>query len=146
MLTPLALLGVQMQFHDRIAQLVYTFPEDAVTSTGAPFWSAPKRFPHALTFDAADPSQVCACADCAGACVLCAPVCLSSPRHKRSCPARDGCTRSNHLRSGFVAQPSTQVRFCWHLLAVRMLLRSIWHLAGSIHPGSLHPEGAHLLH
>jgi len=50
-------LAPQTQFHDRIAQLVYTFPEDAVTSTGAPFWSAPKRFPHALTFDAADPSQ-----------------------------------------------------------------------------------------
>jgi ubiquitin-activating enzyme E1 len=47
----------ETQFHDRIAQLVYTFPEDAVTSTGAPFWSAPKRFPRALTFDAADPSQ-----------------------------------------------------------------------------------------
>jgi hypothetical protein len=108
-------------FHDRIAQLVYTFPEDAATSTGArggvtwwrrggvvvcfrglgsaglpgaaagalpagsgpphptpphptpphptpphptpphpagaPFWSAPKRFPHVLKFDAADPTH-----------------------------------------------------------------------------------------
>ena len=26
-------------------QLIFTFPEDAATSTGAPFWSAPKRFP-----------------------------------------------------------------------------------------------------
>lgn len=55
---------LQRQFHDRIAQLVYTFPEDAVTSTGAPFWSAPKRFPHALTFDAADPSQARALSGC----------------------------------------------------------------------------------
>jgi Ubiquitin-activating enzyme active site len=47
-----------VQFHDRIAQLVYTFPEDSVTSTGAPFWSAPKRFPHPLSFDASDASQV----------------------------------------------------------------------------------------
>lgn len=51
----------QVQFHDRIAQLVYTFPEDSVTSTGAPFWSAPKRFPHPLIFDASDSSQVLIC-------------------------------------------------------------------------------------
>lgn len=56
--TPCCPAHLQTQFHDRIAQLVYTFPEDAVTSTGAPFWSAPKRFPHALTFDEADASQV----------------------------------------------------------------------------------------
>ncbi len=47
-----------MHFHDRIAQLVYTFPEDAPTSTGALFWSAPKRFPRALDWSAADPSHV----------------------------------------------------------------------------------------
>lgn len=37
-------------------QLIYTFPEDAATSTGAPFWSAPKRFPRPLEFSSADPS------------------------------------------------------------------------------------------
>lgn len=47
-----------MHFHDRIAQLVYTFPEDAPTSTGALFWSAPKRFPRALEWSAADASHV----------------------------------------------------------------------------------------
>jgi len=47
----------QQQFHDRIAQLTFTFPEDARTSTGALFWSAPKRFPRALTFDPTDPSH-----------------------------------------------------------------------------------------
>ena len=52
-----ALRGAQMHFHDRIAQLVYTFPEDAPTSTGALFWSAPKRFPRALDWSAADPSH-----------------------------------------------------------------------------------------
>lgn len=41
----------------RIGQLVFTFPEDATTSTGAPFWSAPKRFPSVLRFDAADPTH-----------------------------------------------------------------------------------------
>ncbi len=54
----------QDYFHNRIAQLTFTFPEDASTSTGAPFWSAPKRFPRALDFDATDAShasfvQVC---------------------------------------------------------------------------------------
>lgn len=53
-----ALHDAQMHFHDRIAQLVYTFPEDAPTSTGALFWSAPKRFPRALEWSAADPSHV----------------------------------------------------------------------------------------
>ena len=43
-----------MQFHDRIAQLVFTFPEDATTSSGNLFWSAPKRFPRAIRFDAQD--------------------------------------------------------------------------------------------
>lgn len=47
----------QQQFHDRIAQLTHTFPEDARTSTGSLFWSAPKRFPKALVFDAGDPSH-----------------------------------------------------------------------------------------
>lgn len=45
---------LQSHFHDRIAQLVYTFPEDAVTSTGSLFWSPPKRCPHPLHFSAAD--------------------------------------------------------------------------------------------
>ena len=49
---------LQFQFHERIAQLVYTFPEDATTSTGSLFWSAPKRFPQPLTFNSADPSHV----------------------------------------------------------------------------------------
>ncbi|DBB17709.1 TPA: NEDD8-activating protein uba3 [Trebouxia sp. C0006] len=53
-----ACLKFQFQFHERIAQLVYTFPEDATTSTGALFWSAPKRFPQPLTFNPADPSHV----------------------------------------------------------------------------------------
>ena len=51
-------LTLQFQFHERIAQLIYTFPEDATTSTGSLFWSAPKRFPQPLTFSASDPSHV----------------------------------------------------------------------------------------
>jgi len=37
-----------------VKQLTTTFPEDAVTSTGAPFWSPPKRFPRPVEFDPAD--------------------------------------------------------------------------------------------
>ena len=44
----------QDQFHDKIKQLTYTFPEDAVTSSGSPFWSAPKRFPRAVVFSSSD--------------------------------------------------------------------------------------------
>lgn len=47
----------QQQFHDRVAQLTHTFPEDARTSTGALFWSAPKRFPRAVVFDPTDPAH-----------------------------------------------------------------------------------------
>lgn len=43
---------------NRVKQLIYTFPEDAATSTGAPFWSAPKRFPHPLQLSTSDPSHL----------------------------------------------------------------------------------------
>lgn len=39
-------------------QLIFTFPEDAATSTGSPFWSAPKRFPQPLQFSTTDPSNL----------------------------------------------------------------------------------------
>lgn len=45
-------------FSDRVKQLTFTFPEDAVTSTGAPFWSAPKRFPRPLQFSVEDVSHL----------------------------------------------------------------------------------------
>ncbi|KAG8967631.1 hypothetical protein FRC03_009660 [Tulasnella sp. 419] len=37
-----------------IRQLLFSLPKDAVTSTGQPFWSGPKRAPEALTFDPDD--------------------------------------------------------------------------------------------
>ncbi|GJP35185.1 hypothetical protein CLOM_g19695 [Closterium sp. NIES-68] len=43
-------------FANRIKQLTYTFPEDASTSTGLPFWSPPKRFPSAVVFTPDDPT------------------------------------------------------------------------------------------
>ncbi|XP_042213364.1 ubiquitin-like modifier-activating enzyme 1 isoform X1 [Homarus americanus] len=40
------------QFHNQIVQLLHNFPKDQTTSSGEPFWSGPKRCPHALAFDA----------------------------------------------------------------------------------------------
>lgn len=45
-------------FANNIKQLLFNFPRDAVTSTGAPFWSGPKRAPTPLAFDAADPTHM----------------------------------------------------------------------------------------
>ncbi|XP_074357659.1 ubiquitin-activating enzyme E1 1-like [Apium graveolens] len=45
-------------FSNRVKQLIFTFPEDASTSTGAPFWSAPKRFPQPLQFTTSDPTHL----------------------------------------------------------------------------------------
>lgn len=53
-----ARLKFEDYFSNRVKQLIFTFPEDAATSTGAPFWSAPKRFPHPLQFSSADPSHL----------------------------------------------------------------------------------------
>lgn len=41
----------QDNYSNNIQQLLYNFPPDQVTSSGAPFWSGPKRCPHPLTFD-----------------------------------------------------------------------------------------------
>ncbi|XP_014489657.1 ubiquitin-activating enzyme E1 1 [Vigna radiata var. radiata] len=49
-----ARLKFEDYFASRVKQLIYTFPEDAATSTGASFWSAPKRFPHPLQFSSSD--------------------------------------------------------------------------------------------
>ncbi|KAI4305340.1 hypothetical protein L6164_028712 [Bauhinia variegata] len=53
-----ARLKFEDYFSNRVKQLIYTFPENATTSTGAPFWSAPKRFPHPLQFSASDPGHL----------------------------------------------------------------------------------------
>ncbi|WOK96678.1 ubiquitin-activating enzyme E1 2-like isoform X1 [Canna indica] len=53
-----ARLRFEDYFTNRVKQLTFTFPEDAATSTGAPFWSAPKRFPRPLQFSSSDPSHL----------------------------------------------------------------------------------------
>jgi ubiquitin-activating enzyme E1 len=45
-------------FNNNIRQLLYNFPLDMVTSTGAPFWSGPKRAPAPLKYDPNDPVHV----------------------------------------------------------------------------------------
>ncbi|XP_066400668.1 ubiquitin-activating enzyme E1 3 isoform X1 [Miscanthus floridulus] len=53
-----ARLRFEDYFSNRVKQLTFTFPEDAATSTGTPFWSAPKRFPCPLQFSATDSSHI----------------------------------------------------------------------------------------
>eukprot|EP00736_Rhodelphis_marinus_P003571 Rmarinus@m.19049 len=45
-------------FNDRILQLLHIYPADSKTRSGLPFWSPPKRFPHAVAFDLNDSSHV----------------------------------------------------------------------------------------
>uniref|UniRef100_A0A665UR27 E1 ubiquitin-activating enzyme n=1 Tax=Echeneis naucrates TaxID=173247 RepID=A0A665UR27_ECHNA len=40
----------QCQYNNNIRQLLHNFPPDQLTSSGAPFWSGPKRCPHPLEF------------------------------------------------------------------------------------------------
>lgn len=42
-------------FNNSIQQLLFTLPKDHVTSSGAPFWSGPKRAPDPITFDPENP-------------------------------------------------------------------------------------------
>jgi len=46
-----ARLKFEEYFNHNIQQLLYNFPIDMVTSTGAPFWSGPKRAPKPVIFD-----------------------------------------------------------------------------------------------
>lgn len=46
-----ARLLFQDYFYNQIAQLLYNFPHDQVTSSGTPFWSGPKRCPTPIKFD-----------------------------------------------------------------------------------------------
>ncbi|XP_067302477.1 ubiquitin-like modifier-activating enzyme 1 isoform X1 [Pseudorasbora parva] len=40
----------QCQYNNNIRQLLHNFPPEQLTSSGAPFWSGPKRCPHPLEF------------------------------------------------------------------------------------------------
>ncbi|KAI9893132.1 MAG: E1 ubiquitin-activating protein [Vezdaea aestivalis] len=47
-----ARLRFEKNYNQAIQQLLYNFPKDATTSSGAAFWSGPKRAPDPLEFDA----------------------------------------------------------------------------------------------
>uniref|UniRef100_A0A8D0D638 E1 ubiquitin-activating enzyme n=1 Tax=Sander lucioperca TaxID=283035 RepID=A0A8D0D638_SANLU len=46
----------QCQYSNNIRQLLHNFPPDQLTSSGAPFWSGPKRCPHPLEFSTSNVS------------------------------------------------------------------------------------------
>lgn len=48
----------ESKYNNDIQQLLYNFPKDCTTSSGAPFWSGPKRAPNPLTFDASNPTHM----------------------------------------------------------------------------------------
>jgi ubiquitin-activating enzyme E1 len=50
-----ARLKFEENYNNNIRQLLFSLPEDAVTSSGQPFWSGPKRAPKPITFNAEDP-------------------------------------------------------------------------------------------
>ncbi|KAF9468864.1 ubiquitin activating enzyme [Collybia nuda] len=50
-----ARLQFERDYNNDIRQLLFSLPKDALTSSGQPFWSGPKRAPDALTFDSSDP-------------------------------------------------------------------------------------------
>ena len=47
----------ESKYNNAIQQLLYNFPKDSVSSSGAPFWSGPKRAPDALKFDINNPNH-----------------------------------------------------------------------------------------
>ena len=49
-----ARLQFEEKFNNDIRQLLFSLPKDAVTSTGQPFWSGPKRAPDPLIFNSSD--------------------------------------------------------------------------------------------
>lgn len=46
------------EYNNAIQQLLYNFPKDSTTSSGAPFWSGPKRAPDPLQFDGSNSTHI----------------------------------------------------------------------------------------
>ena len=46
------------EYNNAIQQLLHNFPKDSTTSSGAPFWSGPKRAPDPLQFDPSNPTHM----------------------------------------------------------------------------------------
>ena len=54
-----ARLQFEEKYNNTIRQLLFSLPKDAVTNSGQPFWSSPKRAPDPLTFDPSDVRMLC---------------------------------------------------------------------------------------
>ena len=52
-----ARIQFEQQYNNAILQLLYNFPKGSTTSSGAPFWSGPKRAPTALQYDNSNPTH-----------------------------------------------------------------------------------------
>ena len=48
----------ESHYNHKIQQLLYNFPKDSTTSSGAAFWSGPKRAPEPLRFDYSNPNHL----------------------------------------------------------------------------------------
>ena len=48
----------EKEYNNAIQQLLFNFPKDCTTASGAPFWSGPKRAPDPLKFDASNPTHL----------------------------------------------------------------------------------------
>ena len=48
----------ESKYNNDIQQLLYNFPKDCTTSSGAPFWSGPKRAPDPLRFNGSSPTHM----------------------------------------------------------------------------------------
>jgi len=53
-----ARLQFERDYNNDIRQLLFSLPKDAVTSSGQPFWTGPKRAPDPLTFNSNDPTHL----------------------------------------------------------------------------------------
>ena len=53
-----ARMRFEHEYNNEIQQLLYNFPKDSTTSSGAPFWSGPKRAPTPLRFDSGNPAHM----------------------------------------------------------------------------------------
>lgn len=54
-----ARLQFERDYNNDIRQLLFSLPKDALTSSGQPFWTGPKRAPDPLTFNSNDVSYGC---------------------------------------------------------------------------------------
>lgn len=68
-----ARLQFEEKYNNAIRQLLFSLPKDAVTNSGQPFWSSPKRAPDPLTFNLSEVSMPCVTLSLYSRLTLCKP-------------------------------------------------------------------------